>query len=229
MKIETSQTRAGERQDETALALTHETGWSSYRPSNECYLHDPLGVHGLGHAGRVLVWSNLIGQWMRERGATVDLEVVRWAATLHDVRRVDDGKDPLHGVRCGGWIGEGLNRVLAAAGDEQIQRIAYCCVWHVPPDSHAPVMTPELICLKDADALDRVRLGALDIRFLRTAFARTLVHQAQFLCDTSETQADFRNAPWNAVRQAALRMGVWSPPHATDYTALRKRLHFFVC
>lgn len=204
-----------------------EIGWDTYRPRNECYLHDPLGIHGLGHASRVLAWANLIGHWMLERGAAVDLEVVRWAATLHDVRRVNEGNDPLHGVLCGAWISEGANPALCAMSDEQRQRIAYCCAWHVHPDRGAPAMTPELICLKDADALDRVRLGGLNTRFLRTDCAKVLVKQAQFLCDTSETQEGFRSDQWKAVKQAAIRMDVWSPSRPDDCESLRKRLRFF--
>ena len=39
-------------------------------------------------------------------------------------------------------------------------------------------MTPELICLKDADGLDRVRISDLDPNLLRTEFAKGLVDQA---------------------------------------------------
>lgn len=206
-----------------------DVGWDTYRPLNEWYLHDPFGIHGVGHACRVLVWSNLIGYWMLEQGISVDLTVVNCAATLHDVRRVDNGKDPLHGVRCGAWINEGVDMLFTGISDEQRQRIAYCCTWHVPPDEVAPEMTPELICLKDADALDRVRLGSLDIRFLRTAYAITLVKHAQFLCDTSEARSGFHNDPWHAVKQATLNMDLWSPPRPKDCESLRKRLQFFVC
>jgi len=147
-----------------------ETPWDMYRPWESSYLHDASGIHGMGHAARVLVWANLVGQSMLERGVTVDLEVVRWAASLHDVRRLSDGNDPLHGERCGAWIGERSSPAPGATSaeacqtgpaarsdalhDERLRLIAYCCVWHVPPDHEAPSMTPELTCLKDADALD---------------------------------------------------------------------------
>ena len=46
---------------------------------------------------------------------------------------------------------------------------------HVPDDHLAPEMTPELACLKDADGLDRLRIGELDMRFLRTPASRSRV------------------------------------------------------
>jgi hypothetical protein len=202
--------------------------WNQYRPKDVWYLHKPLGIHGLGHASRVLVWGNLIGLLMQqEQGISVDLEVVHWAATLHDVRRINDGKDWLHGERCSEWI-NGLDvKLLHKLTNKQRQQIAYCCRWHVPPDSEAPKLTPELICLKDADALDRVRLGSLNLDFLRTSFARNLVDQAQFLCDLSETQSCYLNDPWLGVEQAAQRMAVWVPDRIFAFDTLHQHLKFF--
>ncbi|NDP60585.1 MAG: HD domain-containing protein [Oxalobacteraceae bacterium] len=209
-----------------ASSLPAMLSWDRWRPAGACYLHDAGGIHGTGHAGRVLVWSSLIANWMRQQGVAVDLDVVRWSAVLHDVRRLHDGHDPLHGARCGAWIRDGgfaaSHGLRASELDaRQLEQIAYCCTWHVPPDRAVPAMTPELLCLKDADALDRVRLGGLDRRFLRTGLAAALVHQAQFLCDTSELQACFRDDQWVAVRLASQRMGVWSRLDDT------RRLHFF--
>ncbi len=218
-----------DRIDMSAFPVLHEIGLDAYRPPDACYLYTPESIHGLAHAGRVLVWSNLIGRWMQATGIAIDMEVVRWAATLHDVRRSNDGKDPDHGVRCSAWVRGPGNRLLATISEEQRKQIAYCCAWHVPSDEEAPMMLPELICLKDADALDRVRLEALNINFLRTAFAKTLVHQAQFLCAASETQASFRTEPWNAVKHAALRMGVWSTLVSGDCQSVHQGLRFFAC
>jgi hypothetical protein len=207
------------------------SSWDDWCPAAADYLHDVSGIHGAGHAGRVMVWASLIGGWMQQQGIAVDLDVVRWSATLHDVRRLHDGHDPLHGARCSAWIREGgfaASHGLPASrlNADQLDQIAYCCTWHVPPDQAAPVMTPELTCLKDADALDRVRLGGLNRRFLRTGFAAALVQQAQFLCDTSEVQCGFRQDQWRAVRQAAQRMGIWSSPD--DIRSQVDQLHFFV-
>ncbi len=173
---------------------------SIYRPPESCYLHDARGIHGLGHAARVLVWADRIVAWMREQNIEVDGDAVRWAAALHDVRRLDDGDDILHGERAARWIHSG-----GAAGfmilDEPRQAIVeYCCRWHVPADERAPAMTPELICLKDADGLDRVRLGDLDPARLRTPYARQLPDAAQDLYDRSVL---IPGDPWEAVASLA--------------------------
>jgi hypothetical protein len=201
--------------------------WDAYKPDAAWYSNDAHGIHGIAHAARVLVWANLIGLWMIEQGKRTDLETVRWSASVHDVRRENDGKDPLHGHRSAAWVIEAKDGRIAELGAECKGQLAYCCRWHVPPDAEAPLMTPELMCLKDGDSLDRVRLGGLNPSFLRTDIARTLAGQAQFLCATSEAHPDFPNDPWNAVQRAALNMGLWSP--LLDTAVVRARLRFFEC
>src|SRR5205814_2824812 len=106
-------------------------------------------------------------------------EVVRWAATLHDIRRMNDGEDPAHGERASRWVRDSHHDL--GLTDAQLESLGYCCTWHVPADREAPALTPELIALKDGDALDRVRLGDLQPEFLRTTCARTLLVQAEML------------------------------------------------
>jgi hypothetical protein len=213
---------------ESCLNADVATGWSSYQPNTAWYLHNPFGIHGIGHAARVLVWANLIGYWMLAKGRSLDLEVVRWAAVLHDVRRLNDASDHSHGTRCSKWLENG-NSALQTLCEEQKRKVAYCADWHVPPDREAPAMIPELVCLKDADALDRVRLGGLNVGLLRTDCAKAIVGQAQFLCDYSEIQPVFRNQPWNAVRPAGVRMGLWSTSRAWNDEWLHRRLRFLSC
>lgn len=206
--------------------VADETAWDAHRPPPGCYLHDAHGLHGMGHAARVLVWAELIARSMRDEGIDVDIAAVRWAAALHDVRRLHDGRDALHGARCGVWIGEHGCKALAGLSESRRARIAYCCTWHVPPDRQAPAMTPELMCLKDADALDRVRLGGPDVRMLRTPLARSLVGQARFLFTLSMVRG---GDPWRAVRDVARHMGLWAPMADTEANAQRCRLRHFRC
>jgi uncharacterized protein len=182
--------------------------FDTYKPHADWYLRDPFGIHGLAHAGRVLVWSHVICSQLHEQGVAVDIEVVRWAATFHDVRRIDDGRDMEHGIRAAEWL-EGHSAPLTPNLDfQQWQQVIFCCRWHVHPDSLIPDMTLELTCLKDADGLDRVRLGDLKPAFLRTARAKELVSSAQQLYDASA----LHNAcdPWGRVRKAALELGFWA-------------------
>jgi hypothetical protein len=60
-------------------------------------------------------------------------------------------------------------------------------------------MTPELMCIKDADGLDRVRINDLNPSFLRTETARLLVAQAWDLYRATESADD----PWKAVLEVA--------------------------
>src|SRR5205085_550282 len=83
-----------------------------YRPSAAWYAHDPYGMHGLGHAARVLVWTDVIGGWLHAHGQHVDLEVTRWSATLHELRRLDDGRDFGHGERAADWVNDNGTTVL---------------------------------------------------------------------------------------------------------------------
>ena len=129
--------------------------------------------------------------------------MVRWAAATHDVGRIDDGVDLEHGTRSAKWIEENLHDQMSP---ELLDEVTYIVHWHVPPDSEAPVMTTELKVLKDADALDRVRLGDLDTSYLRTDVATGLVGLAE---DLYQVYLDNKvDDAFDAVFGAALALGV---------------------
>jgi hypothetical protein len=180
----------------------------AYRPDPSWYLHAPGGIHGVGHAARVLLWANHLARRDLAAGLVIDLEAVRWAAVLHDVRRQDDGRDAAHGTRAAAWIRLHARTILPALTTEQVARVAFAVEWHVPDDHAAPWLSPELRALKDADGLDRVRLGDLDVRYLRTDAARARVRDAALLYRRSSD--DGRGSdPWTAARAAGLRLGLW--------------------
>ena len=172
-----------------------------YRPSYDWYQGNVFGDHGISHAARVLYWANCIGRFMQKSGESVDLDVVRWSAVLHDIRRKTDGHDPEHGERAANWIMSRPFAGIRELSSEKLKMIAYCCEWHVPHDFQAPYTSPELICLKDADSLDRVRFGTLKLGYLRTSYARQLVLKSRILAEvtTIEDQVD----PWINVVIAA--------------------------
>lgn len=129
--------------------------------------------------------------------------MVRWAAATHDVGRIDDGIDLEHGTRSAKWIKNNLSDQMSP---ELLDKVTYIVHWHVPPDAEAPVMTIELKVLKDADALDRVRLGDLDISYLRTDVATGLVDLAE---DLYQIYLDNKvDEAFDAVFGAALALGV---------------------
>ncbi len=174
-----------------------------YRPSPAWFSHNPYGIHGIGHAGRVFVWANQIGRQMAP--STMSLEVVRWAAVLHDVGRISDGRDQGHGKRSAEWIKKNRNTLQMDMDDELLERVLYCCTMHDTADEEIGLLTEELKCLKDADGLDRVRINDLNPDFLRTEFARSFVDSAWDLFGVTRATAD----PWEAVRTAAGEKDSW--------------------
>jgi hypothetical protein len=183
-----------------AYALDH------YRPQPSWYRHNPYGIHGLGHAARVLVWAEQVGQDLAERGVAPDIEVIRWASAIHDVGRVDDWRDKPHGQRSADWAQAHKDLFGSTLSADRLAKLVYVCVWHVPADIDAPILTPELTCLKDADGLDRVRIRDLNPRLLRTDRARALCEDAQELFRLSCRQT---GDPWESVRACAISMGLW--------------------
>jgi hypothetical protein len=164
-----------------------------YAPDSRMYLHASR-LHGPAHAARVFLLANMIA----ERRGDCDLEVVRWAAAYHDVRRRDDGVDPEHGARSAG-----LFLLQARAQLEPMRQglAAYAMTWHAPADDQVPYWTPELRVLKDADALDRVRLGDFDPSYLRTPEAHALIGCARELYE----QAPHAET-WQQVQSLARRL-----------------------
>jgi hypothetical protein len=178
-----------------------------YRPRAAWYHRRPTALHGPGHAARVLVWAEVIAAWMTADGCGPDPDVVRWAAVLHDVRRRDDARDPDHGRRAAAWIQAG-HAPLDALTIAQRRLVAYCCAWHADGDDAAPDLVPELVCLKDADALDRVRVGGARRASFRTRYGTVLLPHAEALWRASRTDDPF--AGWSAARDAASALG-WHP------------------
>ena len=122
-------------------------------------------LHGVHHTQRVHIHAQRLVRELRwpEADAGVVLSAVLW----HDIGRVDDGWDPQHGAR-------GAERVvklrLHKSLSEDDARLALFAIrYHCRSDRRGALRAagqddPEralrtLWLLKDADALDRVRLG----------------------------------------------------------------------
>ena len=132
-------------------------------------------IHGVSHTQRVMIHALEVAEaldakaWQRE--------AVLRAALWHDIGRTDDGRDYYHGAKSAGKVvGLGLHRGLPPliaemalyavthhSGDEQhgVRAAKYF------PDSTSALLVFQI--LKDADGLDRVRLGNLDASYLRLA------------------------------------------------------------
>ncbi len=160
------------------------------------WMQPPSDLHGRGHTARVMLWAAVLtrgSEWF---------EPVVWAAACHDLRREDDGNDPEHGFRAGAWVRAHLPRLFRGLSVD-LELIARACDWHVCPDRLSRWDHPSLWLLKDADGLDRVRLGDLDERFLRTDEARQRVADAQRLFDAT---ADMQGP--KEIWQTAQRLGI---------------------
>lgn len=138
-------------------------------PLPEDFLHSSA-VHGQAHVARVMIHAFRL---IAVTGSHV-LSASLWAAVyLHDLARTHDGICDGHGKDA--WIrfkqSPAIQQRLSAGGvrTDHWPAIESAVTWHSrqndAPDSHPH---HELISLlKDADALDRVRLGDLDISYIR--------------------------------------------------------------
>ncbi len=162
-----------------------------YRHAERTLRYDVLyqsHMHGAGHIERVMLLGAMIA--MKQNFSAADTALLLDICAYHDTGRIDDTKDDDHGSRSAdnaaaitGRRGEELAIVRAtmcahSVSDKIRSRMFEKC--HVTDKVRADRMTD---ALKDADALDRVRLGDLDVRYLRTDAARGLTDFAQALYD----------------------------------------------
>jgi hypothetical protein len=173
-----------------------------FEPKPSWLFHDSC-IHGVDHMARVFILQELICDQLEAKGGVVNREAVRWGAMTHDVGRLDDGLDREHGQRSAQWIKEYLSEQMSP---ELLDTVTYIVHWHVPADNEAPVMTTELKVLKDADALDRVRLGDLNPNYLRTDAARYVIEVAENLYQAYLNEPS--DGVFTSVIKAAQKIGV---------------------
>lgn len=169
--------------------------WFGFMESNVEYWMADSKWHAMDHAARVLLLALTIGH---QKGIDDDgMGTLSLAAVFHDSRRIDDWIDRGHGARAA----------------EYYQ--AYCRTRNIPVDANAAfIMQHHDLddgiglaeidrmsagrerCLglfrifKDADALDRFRLGrdALNVSMLRTNEAPELIAFSQYLLQQSRDE-----------------------------------------
>lgn len=136
-------------------------------------------VHGSGHIHRVLLFAALIA-WQEDLPEDLTRQLFR-AAAYHDVGRTFDGYDLDHGARSAqrlaeltGQTGDALAELQAAVTAHALPdaRLEETVASFHPADFDRAVELTRL--LKDADNLDRVRLGDLKVKFLRHESAQGL-------------------------------------------------------
>ena len=108
--------------------------FAKYWPSPSWFAHNPYGIHGMGHAARVLVWADLIGRRLQANAIPLSLEAVRWAAVLHDVGRLSDGWDSGYGARSADWVLQNRDSLPFTLPDDLFERVLLCCRPHETSD-----------------------------------------------------------------------------------------------
>ena len=148
-------------------------------------------IHARAHCERVLLYALLLGKALMADDAR-GREALAIASVFHDTRRQDDYLDTGHGARAAAYY----RRYCQANKDiPYLPEAAYAMRYHdlddalgikaiehdLGEDAQRGLMVYRIF--KDADALDRWRLGhnGLDERYLRTEAARNLVDFARRL------------------------------------------------
>lgn len=166
--------------------------WYAFMENNVEFWLPDSEWHTKSHCARVLLLALLIGH---QKGLSdEEKDALGMAAVFHDSRRLDDGIDKGHGGRAGAYYKDYCHE-HDLPYDEQTYYITY---YHDQDDSlglaemaKLPEIRARGVLLyqifKDADALDRFRLGpdALNVNFLRTEEAHRLVNFAKDLLEKS--------------------------------------------
>lgn len=156
-----------------------------------CFWEIPgdLDIHTQGHCERVLLHALRIGE--ARHASDRQMTALAEASVFHDSRRKDNYLDTGHGARAANYYKD-----YCGKGGLEFLPEAYTAIWYHDRDdelgsryiaTHAGTEADSWLevyrCFKDADALDRYRLGTwcLDKRFLRTDVAKTMTDFALML------------------------------------------------
>jgi len=159
-------------------------------------------IHGLGHTVRVMTHALELADVLDMR--RWEREALGCAAMWHDIGRTDDAEDYFHGAKSAGKaVALGLHHAVEPQvyetalyaithhcgseeyGERAAQGLGYYSRdgnaerrrEHIDPEAALRVFR----VLKDADALDRVRLGDLNPDYLRFAESHGRVERARQL------------------------------------------------
>ncbi|HTS89365.1 MAG TPA: hypothetical protein VMG41_12810 [Gemmatimonadales bacterium] len=132
----------------------------------EGYRLPDRGMHGVLHWGRVHENGRLLAERLR-----ADAEIVALFALFHDARRVNENRDPGHGLR-GGELARSLRGTLIHPDDRRFELLQEACRLHTDGLTTGDLT---LQACWDADRLDLGRVGIRpDPRFLCSDAARQL-------------------------------------------------------
>ena len=178
-------------------------------PPANLFLHQST-IHGRHHVGRVMIHAlRLI-----EATGLYQYTLPLWAAVyIHDLSRTHDNKCYAHGPRATARINRGeFDQIFSEAHltrRSDIRESIITAVWQHSQPGELPRTDrayPLTAFLKDADGLDRVRLGDgggdLDPSYLRFSASADMIPFAQKLFDATkhinDDDALFENIFWVA-------------------------------
>lgn len=162
--------------------------YRSYR-DRMCELHfkQRSSIHGKEHEARVLLLSQIISEMMDL--PLVERKILAEAAIFHDTQRTHDGEDEHHGEMARAYYFRSV--------EKPNYLVEFLCKYHCLPDEegYAEIENNKKLrrnrsqairlfqIFKDADALDRIRLGSireLDLNQLRLDVSKQLTLVARF-------------------------------------------------
>lgn len=163
-------------------------------------MHAP--IHGIGHIYRTMIGCALLGELLQKPREGL---LAFCGAYIHDLARETDGEEPEHGANAVLKYFDKFNNLwdkyqLTHAEREQVKQAVTQhsgCEWMQPKDPGYHVMA----ILKDADALDRCRIGDLVPEWLRYAESKRLIKIIELIyVKTSSVNEDMEFASF--VRKA---------------------------
>lgn len=142
--------------------------------------------HGSDHIERVMLNGALIAYLMGL--SSRDTEIILKACSYHDIGRVDDHGDKIHGPRAAELLSGKMSYLIDKFDETERKYILTAISVHSQDDStvndylkkyslsgqdakRAMLITS---CLKDSDNLDRYRVGDFNPEFLRTEAGRKM-------------------------------------------------------
>ena len=178
-----------EQEKNIKLNLSRYTHWFEFMNQEIKFWLQDSEFHTKSHCGRVLLFALMIGE--QKHLNDEEIEVLAQAAVFHDSRRLDDQLDIGHGARAAAYYKDYCHENESIRFDERTKRIIE---YHDQDDIQSiqnleKIMSenPNIVILyqifKDADALDRFRLGVdgLDVRYLRTDESKELYSFAKLV------------------------------------------------
>lgn len=154
-------------------------------------------IHGNGHIERTMLLGAMIAQALGL--SAYESKMLLMCCSYHDIGRTNDFRDDAHGnVAAKKLLSPDMKRKFRGYSSEDFKIMQAAITLHSISDQRIDevarryMLEPNSLpryyriakCLKDADNLDRVRLGDLDAKHLRHRESVDMVSDAQWIFDS---------------------------------------------